>query len=103
MPERSVGTRTVALVGPPSPNDNLAPYALYVTLWVGLIPVSLLLALAAAAGQVGEVAVGAGTRGAAHHQEAGGIAGREGRLGDLRLGELEVVVGEQGGHGRRRL
>lgn len=33
----------VALVGPPSPNDNLAPYALYVTLWVGLIPVSLLL------------------------------------------------------------
>jgi hypothetical protein len=33
----------VALVGPPSPNDNLAPYALYVTLWVGLIPASLLL------------------------------------------------------------
>jgi hypothetical protein len=33
----------VALVGPASPNDNLAPYALYVTLWVGLIPVSLLL------------------------------------------------------------
>jgi hypothetical protein len=33
----------VALVGPPSPNDNLAPYVLYVTLWVGLIPVSLLL------------------------------------------------------------
>ena len=32
-----------ALVGPPSPNDNLAPYALYVTLWVGLIPASLLL------------------------------------------------------------
>jgi hypothetical protein len=32
----------VALVGPPSRNDNLAPYALYVTLWVGLIPMSLL-------------------------------------------------------------
>ena len=32
----------VALVGPPSPNDNLAPFALYVTLWVGLIPASLL-------------------------------------------------------------
>ena len=30
----------VALVGPPSPNDNLAPYALYVTLWVGIIPAS---------------------------------------------------------------
>ena len=33
----------VALVGPASPNDNLSPYALYVTLWVGLIPASLLL------------------------------------------------------------
>ena len=33
----------VALVGPASANDNLAPYVLYVTLWVGLIPVSLLL------------------------------------------------------------
>ena len=33
----------VALVGPLSPNQNLAPYVLYVTLWVGLIPVSLLL------------------------------------------------------------
>ena len=33
----------VALVGPPSPNDNLAPYVVYVTLWVGLIPASLLL------------------------------------------------------------
>ena len=33
----------VALVGPPSANDNLAPFAVYVTLWVGLIPVSLLL------------------------------------------------------------
>lgn len=34
---------TVALVGPLAPNDNLAPYVLYVTLWVGLIPASLLL------------------------------------------------------------
>ena len=33
----------VALVGPLSTNDNLAPFAVYVTLWVGLIPVSLLL------------------------------------------------------------
>ena len=33
----------VALVGPPSPNDNVSPFALYVTLWVGLIPASLLL------------------------------------------------------------
>jgi hypothetical protein len=33
----------VALIGPVSPNDNLAAYALYVTLWVGLIPASLLL------------------------------------------------------------
>ena len=33
----------VALLGPPSANDNLAPYVLYVTLWVGLIPASLLL------------------------------------------------------------
>jgi hypothetical protein len=33
----------VALVGPASTNDNLAPYAVYVTLWVGLIPASLLL------------------------------------------------------------
>lgn len=33
----------VALTGPPSLNDNLAPYAVYVTLWVGLIPASLLL------------------------------------------------------------
>jgi hypothetical protein len=34
---------TVALAGPPRTNDNIAPYAVYVTLWVGLIPVSLLL------------------------------------------------------------
>ena len=33
----------VALFGPISVNDNLAPYVLYVTLWVGLIPASLLL------------------------------------------------------------
>jgi len=33
----------VALAGPASANDNLAPYALYVTLWVGLVPASLLL------------------------------------------------------------
>ena len=33
----------VALFGPLTANDNLAPYALYVTLWVGLIPASLLL------------------------------------------------------------
>ena len=33
----------VALAGPASPNENLAPYVLYVTLWVGLIPASLLL------------------------------------------------------------
>ena len=33
----------VALVGPPNLTDNLAPYAVYVTLWVGLIPLSLLL------------------------------------------------------------
>jgi hypothetical protein len=33
----------VALIGPASPNDNLAPYALYVTLWVGLMPASVLL------------------------------------------------------------
>jgi len=33
----------VALVGPLGINDNLAAYALYVTLWVGLIPASLLL------------------------------------------------------------
>ena len=33
----------VALFGPFNSNDNLAPYVLYVTLWVGLIPASLLL------------------------------------------------------------
>ena len=33
----------VALFGPAATSDNLAPYAVYVTLWVGLIPASLLL------------------------------------------------------------
>ena len=33
----------VALFGPPSTNDNLAPYAVYITLWVGLVPLSILL------------------------------------------------------------
>ena len=33
----------LALFGPLSANDNLAPFVLYVTLWVGLIPASLLL------------------------------------------------------------
>ena len=33
----------VALVGPPRTTDNLAPYAVYITLWVGLVPASLLL------------------------------------------------------------
>lgn len=32
----------VAFAGPASSNDNLAPYVLYVTLWVGLVPLSLL-------------------------------------------------------------
>jgi len=33
----------VALVGPADPPANLAPYAFYVTFWVGLVPASLLL------------------------------------------------------------
>lgn len=33
----------VALFGPPSTNDNVAPYAVYITLWVGLVPLSILL------------------------------------------------------------
>jgi hypothetical protein len=33
----------VALFGPPDIADNLAPWALYVTFWVGLVPASLLL------------------------------------------------------------
>ena len=33
----------VALFGPLSASENLSPYVLYVTLWVGLIPASLLL------------------------------------------------------------
>ena len=32
----------VALLGPPETLFNLAPYALYVTFWVGIVPVSLL-------------------------------------------------------------
>jgi hypothetical protein len=39
----SVLKTAVALFGPPQSTDNLAPYAIYVTLWVGLIPASLLL------------------------------------------------------------
>jgi hypothetical protein len=34
---------TVALVGPPETTSNLAPYAFYITFWVGLVPASLLL------------------------------------------------------------
>jgi hypothetical protein len=33
----------VALFGPPETSDNIAPWALYVTFWVGLVPASLLL------------------------------------------------------------
>ena len=33
----------VALVGPQDSDENLAPWALYVTFWVGLVPASLLL------------------------------------------------------------
>ena len=33
----------VALFGPASTSENLAPYAVYITLWVGLVPISLLL------------------------------------------------------------
>ena len=33
----------VALAGPRDPDRNLAPWALYVTFWVGLVPASLLL------------------------------------------------------------
>jgi hypothetical protein len=33
----------VALVGPPETERNLAPWVLYVTFWVGLVPASLLL------------------------------------------------------------
>ena len=33
----------VALVGPPRTTENLAAYAVYITLWVGLVPASLLL------------------------------------------------------------
>lgn len=33
----------VGLIGPPETPSNIAPWALYVTLWVGLVPASLLL------------------------------------------------------------
>jgi hypothetical protein len=33
----------VALAGPPETTSNLAPYAFYITFWVGLVPASLLL------------------------------------------------------------
>ena len=33
----------VALIGPPEQPSNLAPYAFYITFWVGLVPASLLL------------------------------------------------------------
>jgi len=33
----------IALTGPPTDQDNLAPWALFVTFWVGLVPVSVLL------------------------------------------------------------
>ena len=33
----------VALAGPPETASNLAPYAFYITFWVGLVPASLLL------------------------------------------------------------
>jgi hypothetical protein len=33
----------VGLVGPTRPQENLAPYAFYITFWVGLVPASLLL------------------------------------------------------------
>jgi hypothetical protein len=33
----------VALTGPPETTSNLAPYAFYITFWVGLVPASLLL------------------------------------------------------------
>lgn len=39
----SVLVLTVALLGPAREDLNLAPYAVYVTFWVGLVPASLLL------------------------------------------------------------
>jgi hypothetical protein len=33
----------IGLLGPEDPSDNVAPWALYVTFWVGLVPASLLL------------------------------------------------------------
>ena len=39
----AVGVIAVAVAGPAETSRNLAPWALYVTFWVGLVPVSLLL------------------------------------------------------------
>ncbi|SEG84679.1 hypothetical protein SAMN04489712_11748 [Thermomonospora echinospora] len=38
----AAGVVAVALAGPPGEDENLAPWALYVTFWVGLVPVSVL-------------------------------------------------------------
>jgi hypothetical protein len=38
----AAGVVAVALAGPSGPEENLAPWALYVTFWVGLVPVSVL-------------------------------------------------------------
>lgn len=38
----SLGVVAVAFLGPPETERNLAPWALYVTFWVGLVPVSAL-------------------------------------------------------------
>ena len=39
----ALGVLVVALLGPAEAQDNVAPWALYVTFWVGLVPASLLL------------------------------------------------------------
>ena len=39
----SLAVVVVALTGPPQTTSNLAPYAFYITFWVGLVPASLLL------------------------------------------------------------
>ncbi|HVL85571.1 MAG TPA: hypothetical protein VM367_14975 [Pseudonocardia sp.] len=39
----AVAVVTVGLAGPPDPARNLAPWAFYVTFWVGIVPASLLL------------------------------------------------------------
>ncbi|GAA1840343.1 hypothetical protein GCM10009836_19600 [Pseudonocardia ailaonensis] len=38
-----VAVIVIGLVGPPETPDNLAPWVLYVNVWVGIVPVSLLL------------------------------------------------------------